>query len=94
MYQHHVTLDYGLARGIRGVWEKRAGRRLRDGSYLSKAGRMEARLFSLYSRFESKLVKREKVVRTFIDPGHKTGTSSNKNSEANPDVMTSVTLGK
>ena len=94
MYQHHVTLDYGLARGIRGVWEKRAGRRLRDGSYLSKAGRMEARLFSLYSRVESKLVKREKVVRTFIDPGHKTGTSSNKNSEANPDVMTSATLGK
>ena len=94
MYQHHVTLDYGLARGKRGVWEKRAGRRLRDGSYLSKAGRMEARLFSLYSRVESKLVKREKVVRTFIDPGHKPGTSSNKNSEANPDVMTSVTLGK
>ena len=94
MYQHHVTLDYGLARGKRGVWEKRAGRRLRDGSYLSKAGRMEARLFSLYSRVESKLVKREKVARTFIDPGHKTGTSGNKNSKANPDVMTSATLGK
>jgi hypothetical protein len=93
MYQHHVTLDYGLARGIRGFWEKRAGRRLRDGSYLSKAGRMEARLFSLYSRIESKFVRREKVARTFIDPGHKTGSSGNKNSESNPDVMTSVTLG-
>jgi radical SAM superfamily enzyme YgiQ (UPF0313 family) len=94
MYQHHVTLDYGLARGIRGIWEKRAGRRLRDGSYLSKAGRMEARLFSLYVRVESKVIKREKVVRTFIDPGHKTGSSGNKNSEASPDVMTGVTLGK
>jgi radical SAM superfamily enzyme YgiQ (UPF0313 family) len=94
MYQHHVTLDYGLARGIRGIWEKRAGRRLRDGSYLSKAGRMEARLFSLYARVESKVIKRERVVRTFIDPGHKTGSSGNKNSEASPDVMTGVTLGK
>ena len=94
MYQHHVTLDYGLARGIRGFWEKRAGRRLRDGSYLSKAGRMEARLFSLYSRVESKFIKREKLARTFIDPGHKTGSAGNKNSKSNPDVMTSATLGK
>jgi len=45
MYHHYVSLDCGLTRGFRGFWERRAGRRLADGSHLSLGARLEARLF-------------------------------------------------
>lgn len=92
MYQHYVTLDYGLARGKRGFWERRAGRRLRDGSYLSKAGRLEARAFDVYNRVEKKIVPRAETTRTFIDPGHKTGTAGNERSRSR-EAMTQTTAG-
>ena len=41
LYQHYVTLSYGLARGKVGWWEKRAEQRLRDGNF--KLGKLEAR---------------------------------------------------
>jgi len=93
MYQHYVTLDYGLARGKRGLWEKRAGRRLADGSFSSRAARLEARAFSLYNRIEKKLTRRGEVSRTFIDPGHKTGSAGNERSSSR-EAMTSVTAAK
>jgi len=92
MYQHFVTLDYGLARGKRGFWEKRAGKRLADGSYTSGSARWEARAFDVYNRVERKIVKREETTRTFIDPGHKTGTEGNAASKSS-DAMTSTTAG-
>ena len=93
MYQHYVTLDYGLARGKRGFWEKRAARRLRDGTYRAPSGKLEARVFDVYNRVERKLRKRAETTRTFIDPGHKTGTAGNKYSQAS-DAMTSTTSGR
>lgn len=93
MYQHYVTLDYGLARGKRGFWEKRAGRRLADNSYYSKGAKYEAKLFSLYNRIEKKLSKREEVSRSFVDPGHKTGTEGNEASRSR-EAMTEATAAK
>lgn len=93
MYQHFVTLDYGLARGKRGFWEKRAGGRLADGTYTSGTARWEARAFDVYNRIEKKLTKRAETARTFIDPGHKTGTEGNKAS-ASRKAMTQSTSGR
>ncbi len=70
MYQHYVTLDYGFARNFRGLWEKRAGRRLADGSYSSFAGRVEAKAFSVYNNFARKLSGDSKRAGSFIDPDH------------------------
>ncbi|MCB9916113.1 MAG: B12-binding domain-containing radical SAM protein [Planctomycetes bacterium] len=92
MYQHYVTLDYGLARGKRGLWEKRAGRRLADGSYKTTAGKLEAKAFSVYNRLEKKLTKRGETARTFIDPGHKTGSGATAASKSR-SAMTSATSG-
>jgi len=93
MYQHFVTLDYGLARGKRGFWEKRAGGRLADGSYTSGTARWEARAFDVYNRIEKKITKRTETARTFIDPGHKTGTEGNQAS-ASREAMTQSTSGR
>ena len=46
-----------------------------------------------YNRFEKKLVKRTESTRSFIDPGHKTGTKGNRYSEAR-EAMTSATSGE
>lgn len=70
MYQHYVTLDYGFARNKRGIWEKRAGRRLADGSYYSTAARIEAKAFSVYNNLSKKLSSRGDSSRSFIDPDH------------------------
>ncbi len=88
-----MTGDAGLTRGKRGLWEKRAARRLADGSFLSSAGRLEARVFHYLWRFERKLFRREETARTFIDPGHKTGTAPNAASESR-EAMTGATSGK
>ena len=73
LYQHYVTLSYGLARGKIGWWEKRAERRLRENNF--KLGLLEARAFDVYNRVERKLFPRADLSRSWIDPGHKTGTS-------------------
>lgn len=92
MYQHYVTLAYGLARGKIGVWEKRAQKRLADDSYRKRSGSIEARVFDVYSRVTKKVFGSKEVVRSFVDPGHKTGAGSNDHSTAN-DAMTGATKG-
>jgi radical SAM superfamily enzyme YgiQ (UPF0313 family) len=90
LYQHYVTLSYGLARGRIGWWEKRAERRLRDGNF--KLGLLEARAFDVYNRIERKLFPRAELSRSWIDPGHKTGTAGNKYSQSSKS-MTKTTAG-
>jgi hypothetical protein len=94
MYQHYVTLDYGLARGKIGWWEKRARRRLEQGKLTNgfPSGLTEARAFDVYNRIEKKLFPREEVSRSWVDPGHKTGTSGNAASQSS-DAMTETTAG-
>jgi hypothetical protein len=70
MYQHYVTLDYGFARNKRGLWEKRAAKRLSQGTYATTAGRVEAKAFSIYNRLAKKLASRGDSSRSFIDPDH------------------------
>jgi radical SAM superfamily enzyme YgiQ (UPF0313 family) len=90
MYQHYVTLSYGLARGKIGWWEKRAERRLRDGNF--KLGLLEARAFDVYNRVEKKLFPRVDLSRSWVDPGHKTGTAGNAYSKSSK-AMTNTTAG-
>jgi radical SAM superfamily enzyme YgiQ (UPF0313 family) len=90
MYQHYVTLDYGLARGKKGWWEKRAERRLRDGDF--RFGLFEARVFDVYNRLEKRLFPRAELSRSWVDPGHKTGTAGNKASKSSK-AMTRATSG-
>jgi radical SAM superfamily enzyme YgiQ (UPF0313 family) len=90
MYQHFVTLDYGLARGRIGWWEKRARRRLERGN-LSK-GQLEARVFDVYNRFTKRVLGAQELSRSFIDPGHKTGTKGNRASQSRK-AMTDATAG-
>jgi anaerobic magnesium-protoporphyrin IX monomethyl ester cyclase len=90
MYQHYATLSYGLARGKVGWWERRAQKRLEDGTFLQ--GRLEAKAFSLYNRLCKKVFNQEETVRSWVDPGHKTGTSGNARSKAKV-AMTDATMG-
>lgn len=68
LYQHYATLSYGLVRGKIGWWERRAQRRLEDGTYIK--GRSEARAFSLYHRVTKRLLPSREQPRSGIDPGH------------------------
>ena len=90
MYQHYATMSYGLARGKVGWWEKRAQKRLANGSYVN--GQFEARAFGLYNRVRKKLFNPTDVPRSWVDPGHKTGTEGNERSSAT-EAMTDATKG-
>jgi radical SAM superfamily enzyme YgiQ (UPF0313 family) len=90
MYQHHATLSYGLARGKIGWWERRAQRRLEDGSY--QDARLEAKAFGVYDKVSRRLFGGVDSVRSWVDPGHKTGTKGNAASKAS-ESMTDVTKG-
>lgn len=90
MYQHYATLSYGLARGRIGWWERRAQRRLADNSYMR--GRLEARAFGVFNKVRKRLFKASDVPRSWVDPGHKTGTAGNVNSRARV-AMTEATKG-
>ena len=90
MYQHHATLSYGLARGRIGWWERRAQRRLEDGSY--KRARLEAKAFGIFARFERRFFGGAETARSWVDPGHKTGSSGNDASKAR-SAMTDATRG-
>ncbi len=90
LYQHYVTLSYGLARGKIGWWERRAESRLRDNNW--KLGVFEARAFDVFNRVERKLFPRPDVSRSWVDPGHKTGTSGNAASRSSK-AMTKTTAG-
>jgi len=76
LYCHYQTLARGLARKKDGMWEKVARWRLKSGNY--KLGVLEAKLFDVYNRVTKKLFPEEEIVRTWVDPGHKTGTGANE----------------
>jgi len=90
LYQHYVTLSYGLARGKVGWWEKRARRRLEEGNF--NLGLFEARAFDLFNRVERKIFPRVELSRSWVDPGHKTGTEGNQASRSSK-AMTDTTSG-
>ncbi len=90
MYQHYVTLSYGLARGKMGWWERRAEKRLRENNFSGAV--LEARAFDVFNRIEKKIFPREEVSRSWVDPGHKTGTAGNKYSKSSK-AMTETTAG-
>ena len=90
LYQHYVTLSYGLARGKVGWWEKRARRRLEEGNF--NLGLLEARAFDFYNRVEKKIFPRDELSRSWVDPGHKTGTAGNEASKSS-EAMTNTTSG-
>jgi len=92
MYQHYVTLAYGLARGKKGWWEKRAQKRLEDGTFLKSIGSAEARAFDVYNRVSRKLFGGNETIRSFVDPGHKTGSGANVHSRGS-NSMTGSTKG-
>ena len=71
LYQHYVTLSYGLARGKIGWWERRAERRLRENDF--RLGMFEARAFDVYNRVERKLFPRVEVSRSLGRPGAQDG---------------------
>jgi radical SAM superfamily enzyme YgiQ (UPF0313 family) len=90
LYQHYVTLSYGLARGKVGWWERRAERRLRENDW--RFGEIEAKVFDAVLRVERKLFPAPEISRSWVDPGHKTGTAGNKYSKASK-AMTETTAG-
>ena len=90
LYQHFVTLSYGLARGKNGWWEKRAEQRLRENDW--SLASFEARAFDVYNRIEKKLFPRQELSRSWVDPGHKTGTAGNASSRSR-EAMTETTAG-
>jgi len=92
MYQHYVTLSYGLARGKKGWWERRAQRRLEDGSFVRPVGSVEARAFDVYNRLTKRLFGQAETIRSWVDPGHKTGTGGNEHSRST-EAMTGSTKG-
>ncbi len=92
MYSHYVSLDYGLVRGRRGFWEKRAAKRLRENTYFSVPAKLEAKVFTLYDRCERAVTGRQMISRSWVDPGHKTGTEGNEYSRSR-ESMTATTAG-
>ena len=77
LYCHYQTLARGLARKKKGFWEKLAQWRLKSGNY--SLGALDAKLFSLQNKVVRKLfsAKDEEISRSWVDPGHKTGTGGN-----------------
>jgi len=57
-----------------------------------KLGLLEARAFDVYNRVERKLFPRQELSRSWVDPGHKTGTAGNKASKSSR-AMTETTAG-
>jgi radical SAM superfamily enzyme YgiQ (UPF0313 family) len=94
MYHHYATLNYGLARGRKGWWEKRAKKRLERGELLGgfPSARVEAKAFDVYNRVTKKLFGSKELSRSFLDPGHQTGTGATPAS-ASSDAMTGTTAG-
>ncbi len=44
--------------------------------------RLEAKALDIYNRVEKKLFPRQELSRSWVDPGHKTGTSGNAASKS------------
>jgi anaerobic magnesium-protoporphyrin IX monomethyl ester cyclase len=95
LYCHYQTLARGLARKKDGLFEKLARWRLKSGNYT--LGQLEAKLFDIYLPFYRRLNRtEEEIARSWIDPGHRTGTGGNALSEAidQSEVVSGVTLGE
>ena len=75
LYCHYQTLARGLARRKTGFWEKLARWRLKSGNYA--LGSLETKLFALQNKIARKLAPQEEISRSWVDPGHKTGTGAN-----------------
>ena len=69
---------------------RRAQRRLEDGSYTS--ARLEAKAFGAYAKLSRRLFGGVDTVRSWVDPGHKTGTAGNEASRSTVS-MTDATKG-
>jgi radical SAM superfamily enzyme YgiQ (UPF0313 family) len=95
MYHHFATLNYGLARGRKGWWEKRAKKRLEKGELLGgfPSARVEAKAFDVYNRVTKKLFGTKELSRSWVDPGHQTGTAATEASKST-DAMTGTTSGQ
>lgn len=94
LYCHYQTLARGLARQRDGLWEKLARWRLKSGNY--SLGQAEAKLFDIYLRFYKSMNKsEEEISRSWVDPGHKTGTEQNTMAEGidQESVVSGATLG-
>ena len=75
LYCHYQTLARGLVRKKDGVWEKLARWRLKSGNY--SLGGFETKAFTAWNRIAKRFRKEEEKSRSWVDPGHKTGTGQN-----------------
>jgi hypothetical protein len=93
LYCHYQTLARGLARRKKGLWEKLARWRLQSGNY--KLGALETKLFALHNKLARKLRTEEEISRSWVDPGHKTGTGANATAKRidQRQVVTETTAG-
>ncbi len=72
LYCHYQTLARGLVREKDGLWENLARWRLRSGNYA--LGSVEAKAFDVWNRIAKRFRRDEEKSRSWVDPGHKTGT--------------------
>lgn len=94
LYCHYQTLARGLVRSKDGLWEKLARWRLKSGNYTASS--IETKFFALWLRLHKLLAKEEEEIsRSWVDPGHKTGTGENEMAKGidQGDVITDVTAG-
>ncbi|HKX46674.1 MAG TPA: radical SAM protein, partial [Planctomycetota bacterium] len=93
LYCHYQTLARGLARKKDGFWEALARWRLQTGNY--KLGEVEAKLFDVYLRLARRFAPEEELSRSWVDPGHKTGTGTNSMAQGirQDDVISAATAG-
>jgi radical SAM superfamily enzyme YgiQ (UPF0313 family) len=75
LYCHYQTLARGLVRRRDGVWEKLARWRLKSGNYA--LGGLETKAFTAWNRVAKRFRREEELSRSWVDPGHKTGTGAN-----------------
>ena len=95
LYCHYQTLARGLVRSKDGLWEKLARWRLATGNYTF--GVIETRVFALWLKLARLLkVKEEEISRSWVDPGHKTGTGENAMAKGidQSQVVSEATAGR
>lgn len=78
LYCHYQTLARGLVRQKDGFWEQLARWRLKSGNY--SLGSVEAKLFDVWLRMYKRVVRVEEKSRSWVDPGHRTGTGASEHS--------------
>ncbi len=93
LYCHYQTLARGLVRQKDGFWESLARWRLQSGNYA--LGQVEAKLFDMFLKVWKRLVREEEKSRSWIDPGHRTGTAASEHSASidQSRAVSGATLG-